>query len=224
MEKEDKSTSSPFDSLAKVYDTWFDGEGRLIFNIELEALREAIPALPRPWLEVGVGTGRFALALGIDQGIDPSGEMLRIARERGLTVYADRGEEQFFYSGSFGTVFIILALCFVDSAPVVLGETYRVLYPGGKLVIGFVPRQSSWGRYYQEKKTKGHPLYSHATFYSYGEVEGMLHQAGFSVEKTLSTLFQDPDRVKHTEKARKGFHPGAGFIIIVAGKNNLERG
>ena len=57
-----------FDSLASDYDAWFDEEGRLIFASEVEALRQALPLLPKPWIEVGVGSGRFAQALGIDIG------------------------------------------------------------------------------------------------------------------------------------------------------------
>ena len=49
-----------FDSLASDYDAWFEEEGRLIFASEVEALRQALPLLPKPWIEVGVGSGRFA--------------------------------------------------------------------------------------------------------------------------------------------------------------------
>ena len=71
------SDSPPFDALASVYDTWFEEEGRLIFDIEVKAFQEVLPLLPKPWLEAGVGNGHFAQALGIDTGIDPSGKLLR---------------------------------------------------------------------------------------------------------------------------------------------------
>ncbi len=45
---------NPFDSLAADYDAWFDGKGRLVFDIEVQAIRELLPHLPRPWLEIGV--------------------------------------------------------------------------------------------------------------------------------------------------------------------------
>ena len=93
----------PFDLLAPAYDSWFEGEGKLIFAIETAALRQILPSLPKPWLEIGIGTGRFARALGIDTGIDPSREMLRIAREHGVRVFAGKGEQQIFDAGSFDT-------------------------------------------------------------------------------------------------------------------------
>jgi len=61
---------SLFDNLALAYDAWFEGEGKLIFAIETRALQEVLPSLPKPWLEVGVGSGRFAQALGIETGVD----------------------------------------------------------------------------------------------------------------------------------------------------------
>ncbi|RLC62202.1 MAG: hypothetical protein DRI01_07270 [Chloroflexi bacterium] len=50
-------SASLFDGLAREYDAWFDGEGRLIFSIEVQALRSLLPALPKPWLEIGVASG-----------------------------------------------------------------------------------------------------------------------------------------------------------------------
>ncbi|MFO7650004.1 MAG: hypothetical protein R6X13_01500, partial [bacterium] len=64
-------SSSPFDAIAAQYDAWYDGKGKAAFATELAALRPLLARLPRPWLEVGVGTGRFAQALGIPLGIDP---------------------------------------------------------------------------------------------------------------------------------------------------------
>ena len=53
-----------FDELAAEYDAWFEEEGKVIFATEVQALQEVLPSLPEPWLEVGVGSGRFAQALG----------------------------------------------------------------------------------------------------------------------------------------------------------------
>ena len=105
---------SPFDSLASVYDSWFEEKGKLIFAIEVEAFQEVLPSLPKPWLEMGVGSGRFAQALGIETGVDPSVELLQMARGRGISVLAGKGEQQIFNAASYGTVFLIVTLCFVD--------------------------------------------------------------------------------------------------------------
>ena len=125
-------TMADFDSLASAYDAWFDGDGRPVFDAEVEAFREVLPLLPRPWLEVGVGSGRFAQALGIDTGIDPSVRLLLMAGERGTGAALARGEDLPFRAESFGTVFLIVTLCFVASPFAVLVEARRVLKDVGK--------------------------------------------------------------------------------------------
>jgi len=62
-----------FDPMADAYDRWYDTpKGKAIFQAELKCLRSLHEKSPGRWLEVGVGTGRFACSLGIAEGIDPS--------------------------------------------------------------------------------------------------------------------------------------------------------
>jgi SAM-dependent methyltransferase len=217
----DHSNISPFDNLALEYDAWFDGEGSLIFPIEVQAFKSLLSSLPRPWLEIGVGSGRFAQALGIETGIDPSIRLVEMARRRGVTAFLGRGEQELFDEESFGTVFLIVTLCFLDSPLEVLKEANRILMPGGKLVLGLVLRESPWGQFYQHKKEEGHRFYKYATFYSYDEVVRLIVRAGFVTEKIVSTLFQEPGDVKKLEEPREGHSPDAGFTIIVAGKREI---
>ena len=121
------NSDSPFDILASAYDAWFEEEGKLIFDIEVRAFQEVLHMLPQAWLEVGVGSGRFAQALGIETGIDPSAKLLKIAKKRGISGFLARGEEIFFDFETFGTVFLIVTLCFVDSPLAVLREAHRIL-------------------------------------------------------------------------------------------------
>ena len=207
-----------FDYLASDYDAWFEKKGRLIFASEVEALRQALPLLPKPWIEVGVGGGRFAQALGIDIGLDPSSKLLEMARYRGVSVFLGRGEEMPFKDGVFGTIFFVVTLCFVDSPSRTLGEAARLLRSGGKVVLGMVLRESPWGQLYRGEKQRGHRFYSHAMFYNYDEVGMFLRQIGFSIEKVISTLFQSPSGVNHIEPPRQGFSADAGFTVILAGK------
>ena len=212
------SEASPFDALAGKYDAWFDHDGKIIFATEVKALQKILPLLPKPWLEVGVGSGRFAQALGIATGIDPSVKLLTMARKRGITGFLVRGEEEFFHKRTFGTVFLIMTLCFVDSPEAVLEETHRILNNGGKLVLGIVFEDSPWGQFYQNKKEEGHNFYRHATFYRHRDVTELISQTGFIIENVVSTLFQEPDKVEVVELPRDGFLPGAGFTVVIARK------
>jgi SAM-dependent methyltransferase len=214
----DRPEESPFDALASAYDAWFEDEGKIVFVIEVKAFQKVLPLLPKPWLEVGVGSGRFAQALGIKMGIDPSSELLTMARKRGIKVFQAKGEERFFDEETFGTIFLIVTLCFVDSPIAVLNEAHRILKTGGKIVLGLVLRDSPWGRFYSAKKEERHRFYKHATFYSYEEVKELLEHTGFAVEKVISTLFQKPNEVEAMEPPREGFFSDAGFTIVVARK------
>jgi SAM-dependent methyltransferase len=214
--------NSPFDSLASEYDTWFDGEGCLIFLNEVQAFQTLLPSLPKPWLEIGVGSGRFAQTLGIDTGIDPSVKLIKMAKNRGINAFIGRGEERIFNANSFGTIFLIVTLCFLDSPLDVLKEIRRILIPGGKLVFGLVLKESPWGQLYQQKKNEGHRFYKYATFYSCKEVFKLMLKTSFMGERMISTLFQKPDDVQQIEQPKEGYWPDAGFTIIVGVKSDSK--
>lgn len=215
-----RDTTSPFEEYAEQYDRWYDGDGKLIFEIELEAFRSVLPDLPKPWLEIGVGSGRFARELGIEVGIEPSRKLVEMAQSRGIEVYRTRGEDTKCAVSSFGTIFIIFTLCFLDSPREVFKEVYRILTPAGKLTLGFIDKNSPWGKHYEKKKSQGHPFYRLARFYTCDEVKKILEQSGFSVEKVYSTLFQLPGEVKYGEIAQPYFDPEAGFTVLVALKTS----
>lgn len=212
---------NPFDLLAEEYDSWFDKDGRLIFETELLAFKKVLSFLPKPWLEIGVGSGRFAQALGIEVGIDPSKKLLEIAERRGIEVYQAKGEDKFFKEESFGTVFLIVTLCFVQSPIAVLKEANRILKPEGRIVLGLVLRGSPWGKLYLAKKMEGHHFYKYANFYSFEEIDKLLLDSGFKSERVVSTLFQKPNDVKEIEAPKDGFYKSAGFTVIVGSKISL---
>lgn len=208
-----------YDDLAADYDDWFEDDvGKAVFDTELRALAELLPALPRPWLEVGVGTGRFAGALGVDLGIDPSAGVSALARRRGVPVIRGRAEALPIRAEAFGTVFFIFSFCFIAGHDRALLEAYRVLRPEGKLVMGLLLRDCRLGGLYETEKRQGHRFYKHATFYTFEEVRGMIEKSGFRVERVISTLFQSPGAAAAAETPREGFDAEAGFTVVLAGK------
>jgi SAM-dependent methyltransferase len=208
--------ASPFDALADEYDSWYDGKGRLAFDIELAAVQPLLAELPKPWLEVGVGTGRFARALGIPQGVDPSPALLEKARARGIDVLYGEGEELVFRAGSFGTVFLLTTWAFLGDRPKVLRECRRVLATAGRLVNAYLDRDGKWGKSYAERGRQGDALFKYAHFDRYEDVRRLTEQAGFEVLNTVSALFQGPGETIAIEEARPGFARGASFVVLVA--------
>lgn len=210
--------------MAEKYDAWYDTKGKMAFEIELAALRPLLPELPRPWVEIGVGTGRFAQALGIPLGIDPSVELLAKARKRGIEVLYGEGEETPFRTASFGTVFLLTTWEFLAEPLAVLAECRRILRPDGRLVNAYLDREGQWGRSYVEKAGAGHPLFSHAHFDTYAQVRAATEQAGFRITRTVSTLFQGPGETMELERPREGHHAGASFVVVVAARHDRAAG
>jgi ubiquinone/menaquinone biosynthesis C-methylase UbiE len=215
-----RDTVKAFDDYASDYDQWFDSpEGKAVFMAEVEAVRLLTKGLEHPFLEIGIGTGRFAKELGVDFGIDPSVKMLIMAVTRGIKTKKAEGEALPFPDDSFGAVFILFTLCFVKDPAKVIAEAGRVLRQRGHLIIGIINKESPWGRLYMQKRDDRHPIYSFARFYDLEEVTEMLTIAGFTVEAHSSTLCQPPSVQPSAEEAHTGLIKEAGFICIRAKKS-----
>ena len=206
-----------FDDLAERYDVWYHtGPGRVLFDLELAALRPLLDGTGGPRLEVGVGSGRFAAALGIEVGLDPAEAPLRLATARGVRVLRGDGARLPFGDDSFGAVALVVTLCFAEDPAGVLAEVGRVLRPGGRLVVGLVPLDSAWGRSYEEKGRAGHLFYRHARFQTLAEHFRMLATAGLCLVEARSTLLQAPSDEPVAEPVHPGVVVGAGFVALAA--------
>jgi len=203
--------SDVFDKHYKKYDAWYD-KHKFAYLSELEALKKVIPKRAKG-LEIGVGTGRFAHALGIQYGIDPSKKCLQIAKKRGVEIKLGRGEELPFATATFDYVAIIITLCFVKDPIKVLGEARRVLKKNGKIIIAIIDKESFLGKFYQRKKSV---FYKQARFFSVKEATRLLKKIGFIRFSYYQTLFKLPDKIDSIDKPRRGF--GKGSFVVISGE------
>ncbi len=211
-----RRNSEVFEQRAEEYDRWFD-QGEL-FGIERDAILSLTTPLAPPKLEVGVGPGRFAAALGVAFGIDPALAALKLAKQRGISSCGGLGEELPVAANCIGTVFLLFTLCFLANPQKTLQECSRILQPGGHLVIGLVPALSPWGQYLTAKKKAGTPYYKEATFHTPATVEHWLSQCKLTVTELRSTLQQAPGTAITAENSQPGIHPQAGFVVMVGKK------
>ena len=160
-----------------------------------------------------MGTGRFAQALGVDDGVDPSAATLELATRRGIRTKQGRGEALPYQDASFTGVLPALTLCFVDDPRQVLRECARVLKHGGHLVVGVVPWDSPWGRYYQRKGHEGHPFYAEAEFFAPDQVVQMAASGGFDLERTNCCLLSPPSEPL-SRLSRRAIVKDAGFVAM----------
>ena len=196
------------------YDDWFEKHKNAYFS-ELKALKKVIPE--GFGLEVGVGSGRFAFPLEVKLGIDPSKNMLRGAKGRGIQVIQGAGEELPFKDGSFDFVLIVVTLCFVENPVNVLSEARRVLKRGGRLIVGEINKERWLGQIYEDRRKKSQ-FYIVATFYSSNEIIEMLDRVGIRYLESYQTLMSPSIPPEMLEEPERGLDKG-GFVVIVGVKN-----
>lgn len=213
----DNAIGSPFDLFAREFDEWFESSrGRWIFELETFCLQELIgkTKVEGRWLEVGVGTGRFAEALGIKEGIDPSRTVLEIADDRGIRTQRGYGEDLPYSDASFDGVLNVVTICFLADPGKALKESYRILKQEGCLIVGLVPADSPWGIRYSRKAGEGHRFYSKARFYTCEQVSGLATEAGLVFTDARSCLFGPPTKPLSDRSLREGVVTGAGFVVL----------
>ena len=81
---------NPFENYAQKYDEWFD-KNKFVYESELQAVKELLPRSENG-VEIGVGSGRFAAPLNIKLGVDPSKELGKIAKKRGINIISGVAE------------------------------------------------------------------------------------------------------------------------------------
>ena len=210
-------SESAFDAYTDEYEEWFE-RNRFVYLSELELLRMVIPDHGRG-LEVGIGTGRFAAPLDVDFGIDPSKNMLQMARNLGSKVTLARGEEIPFKDGVFDYALIMVTICFVDDPNQVIKESKRVIANGGVIVIGIIDRDSWLGKLYLAKKDKN-KFYRDARFFSVGEIIELLRSNDFKDISVYQTIFDPPETIKSVQHYREGSGEG-GFVAICGRKSEV---
>lgn len=204
---------APFESHADAYEAWFDRHPKL-YAAEIEAIRQLLPSFQKG-VEIGIGSGRFALPFGIKEGIEPSPKMAAIARKKGIRTIDGVAEALPLETESYDLVLMVTTICFVDDPLKSLQEIYRVLRPGGSVIIGFIDRESPIGRLYQKEQLQN-PFYAEATFFAASEVAELLETAGFKKVDARQTLFGNSlDEMETTIEA--GYGRGS-FVAMRAEK------
>lgn len=207
--------ASIFDQYSEEYDGWFDRH-EAVYRAEITALKRFTPLTGRG-LEVGVGTGRFAVPLAIQFGIDPSLNMVRRVASRGIKVCAAYGERLPFPPDTFDFVVLVTVDCFVEDLHVLFGEAHRVLRPHGRIIIGHIDRHSPLGQRYESRKATD-KFYRDAHFRSADEIIEALKQVGFEKLRFCQTILGIPGEAPDATQVIDGYGSG-GFVVISAEKS-----
>jgi ubiquinone/menaquinone biosynthesis C-methylase UbiE len=166
-----------FNRYAADYDRWFDANPE-IFASQSALLHTIIPE-EGTGLEVGVGSGRFASSLGIRHGIDPSPDLLTMARNRGVETVLGAGEFLPYRPAVFDYLLMMTVICFIEDIDRSFHEAFRVIRSRGTLIIGFLEKGGEVALPEQARHQGGRFL-QHAVFRSVDAVMTALRTAGFS--------------------------------------------
>ncbi len=185
-----------FNQIANQYDQWFETEqGRVVKELELKALLEALGDLVgKTLLEVGIGTGLFAMELrkldATVYGIDPAEKMLEIARSRGFEVKFGYGEQIPYPDNCFDITLAMTSLENSKSPEKFLQEMVRVTKPNGKVVVAVLNLLSLYGI---TRKIKAlfnqNNLFRKMHFYTYWELDRLMKKHLRDVSTTSSVFF-----------------------------------
>jgi ubiquinone/menaquinone biosynthesis C-methylase UbiE len=200
----------PFEKYSDRYEKWFE-DNRYVCQSEINAIKSILPDFKKG-VEIGVGSGRFALPLGIEYGIEPSYKMRKIAESRGVKVIDGFAENLPYKDCSFDLVLMVTTICFLDNTEKAFGEVYRILEADGFFINGFVDKNSKIGKIYQ-KKSKESVFYRVANFFSVDEFNELLKKTGFKNFKFRQTIFNIPGKIMAEEESTEGYGEGS-FVVI----------
>jgi SAM-dependent methyltransferase len=204
--------TEPFDLHHERYELWFT-RNRFAYDSELRAVERLLPSTGHG-IEIGAGSGLFAVPLGIEVGAEPSPAMREIAAARGLDVRDGVAEDLPFEDEEFDYALMVTTICFVDDVHAAFREAARVLKPNGRFVIGFVDRASPLGRAYEKHKADN-VFYRDAVFYSTDEVLDLLRAHGFVEPRVIQTVFGEPSQIDSVQDPVPGYGEG-GFVVVSA--------
>ena len=197
------------------YEQWFQ-EHSCLFAAEITALKEVLPQ-SGVGLEIGVGSGLFASALGIKYGVEPSAAMRKKAESRGVHVFDGVAERLPFKTAMFDFAVMITVDCFLTDVERSFREAYRILVPQGWFVIAFIDVATRLGKQYERKKQSS-LFYRQAHFHSAAEIKELLMQVGFHVDAERQTIFTFENVAREIKQGT-----GEGVFAVIRARKMLEK-
>ncbi len=205
---------SVFGEFQEDYEGWFE-RNDVVYRTELFVLKSVLP--DGGDLEVGAGSGRFGIPLGVRCGVEPSFEMGKLAIRRGMHIKFGFAEDLPFENKSVGSVLMAVAICFIKEPDRALKEAHRVLEEHGRIVVAIVDKDSRIGQMYLSKK-EASVFYRMAKFFSAQEVIRLFDVVGFKVRSVRQTLFGfSLSDISDVQGFKEGYGEG-GFVVVVGEK------
>jgi len=212
----------PFEEIADEYEAWYSTPlGSFVIAEEQEALLEAVAGATGRLLEVGAGTGWWSRILARRgfrvTALEPSSAMRRVGAGRGLEPIewvAGTAERLPDPSEAFDVVLLMTVLEFLPEPGRALTEAWRVVRPGGRLVVGHLDALSPWAALYRRLGDRGVSPWTRARFV---ESDDVVNWFGRPADARRSCVFLAPGASPPFEAAdRAGRLAGnAGALAVL---------
>jgi len=228
-----------FDEYADKYDSWFL-KNEAVLDSEVTLLAHFLKNHGRA-LSIGCGSGLFEVLLKkdhgitIEEGLEPATNMAEIAIKRGMKVKIGHAEEMPFNNSEFDTVIFNGSPSYINDLKKAFDDAYRILKPGGHIIVLDVPKESSYAMLYNLGmilKSWDHELFDGikppsvypiefvlaAKWRTTEEKTELLKQVGFKNFNFAQTLTKHPCYSnKEVEKPVPGYDRG-DYVAIQAEK------
>ncbi|MBN1140493.1 MAG: class I SAM-dependent methyltransferase [Deltaproteobacteria bacterium] len=218
-----------FDNWSDKYERWFATPlGKIVRDTEMKLLLEYLaPVAGERILDAGCGTGIFTtdfLVTGARVvGMDISAAMLEVAsrkakgmgREKDFLAVTGNILDLPFLDGYFDKVISNTALEFIADGEKALRELFRVLKPGGVLVIATLNRLSPWAEERTRRARRGETdLYDKAYFRSPQELLALAPVSGEF--RTVVHFFKDeePEKAQRIEQEGIAKNLDTGAFLV----------
>ena len=184
-------------------------------------------------LDLGCGDGNYTESIadrtGAAIGVDRSSAMLRAGgirlgnRPDVLWVRAN-GASLPFRQAAFDAVISVTVLCFAREPRALLAEAFRVLRPGGRIVVGELGRYSPWALARRVNGLFTETVYRQAHFFTLAELAELLTGVGFRDAKLRSAVFYPPINVPAAIRCGRVIEPFGRRLAPWAGAFLVARG
>lgn len=208
---------TPFETHADEYEAWFD-KYHAVYESEILAIKTQFEKLPENihGIEVGLGSGKYALPLGIKEGVEPSEKMRGKAIDRGIDAM-DASAESLPYKDLHFDFVLFVTICHLNNPEQAFKEANRVLKHHGSLIIGFIDKNGLIGQNYEARRSES-TFYKRARFFTPEEVKEALKAAQFKDLVFNQTLFGKLDDIHEIQEPKEGYGEGS-FVVVRATKS-----
>jgi len=181
-------------------------------------------------LEVGCGTGQMLLTMKnrdwAVEGVDFDPEAVKNAGLKGLGVRLGELSQQGYEDGEFDAIFMSHVIEHVPDPQALLNECFRLLKPGGRLVV-VTPNGASWGRRLYGPDWRGMEPPRHLHIFTPAALSAVARRAGFAGARARSSarargMFMASELLRRMNGSRPAQRPGLGLKLWAEVMEMLE--